>query len=143
MRKALTFIALALALLACERSYYHDAEVLAAYQRQAKAVCLGATQKDKLATCRRAKACQEPAQRGLEAIKAYQLASASMAATSADRVAADAAYAGAVAACGVAGIRLAGVGLDAGSERASVPYDASSPRDASPPALPQDGGTHD
>lgn len=137
MRKTLAFLALALALLACERSYYHDAEVLAAYQRQAKAACLGAAQKDKLTTCRRAKACQEPAQRGLEAIKAYQLASASMTATSADRVAADAAYAGAVAACGVAGIRLAGVS-DAG-----LTHDASMLHDASSPIHPHDGGTHD
>lgn len=137
MRKSLAFLALALALLACERSYYHDAEVLAAYQRQAKAVCIGAAQKDKLATCRRAKACQMPAQRGLEAIKAYQLASASMATTSVDRVAADAAYAGAVAACGVAGIRLAGTS-DAG-----LTHDASSFHDVSSSTNPNDGGTHD
>lgn len=138
MRKTLAFLALALA--SCERSYYHDAEVLAAYQRQAKAACIGAAQKDKLAVCRRAKACQEPAQRGLEAIKAYQLATASMSASSADRIAADAAYAGAVAACGVAGIRLSGVG--AGSQDAGL---ASMPQDAShsPSTTHTDGGTHD
>lgn len=120
----------------CSRSYYHDAEVLSAYQRQAKAMCLAADAKSKLSTCRRAKACAEPAQRGLEAILAYEQANATMTATIDERVAADAAYAGAVAACGVAGVRL-GVG-------SGVAADAGTLHDAAKPLAPlTDGGTHD
>ena len=156
MRKAL---ALALVFIAvsssCSRSYYHDAGVLSAYQRQARAMCLAADAKAKLSTCRRAKACAELAQRGLEAVQVYQLASAAMTATTDDRIAADAAYAGAVAACGVAGVRLgvgSGVGsgvavdaaVDAGTSHDLKPtLDASKPQtDASKPQI-TDGGTHD
>ena len=139
MRKALilVFVAAIVVLSSCSRSYYHDAEVLSAYQRQAKAMCLAADAKTKLSTCRRAKACAEPAQRGLEAILVYEQASATMTATTDDRIAADAAYAGAVAACGVAGVRLAGVGGAGGA-------DAGTLHDAAKPLAPlADGGTHD
>ena len=94
MRKALilVFITAVAVSSSCSRSYYHDAGVLSAYQRQARAMCLAADAKSKLSTCRRAKACAEPAQRGLEAILAYEQASATMTATIDERVAADAAY---------------------------------------------------
>ena len=139
MRKALilVFVTAIAVSSSCSRSYYHDAEVLSAYQRQAKAMCLAADAKAKLSTCRRAKACAEPAQRGLEAILAYEQASATMTATIDERVAADAAYAGAVAACGVAGVRLVGVGGAGGA-------DAGTLHDAAKPLAPlTDGGTHD
>ena len=141
----------------CSRSYYHDAEVLSAYQRQARAMCQAADAKSKLSTCRRAKTCASAAQAGLEAVQVYQLASAAMTATTDDRVTADAAYAGAVAACGVAGVVLRGVGsgvaADAAATRGAV--DAGTSRDANPQtdaAKPQtdaskrqitDGGAHD
>ncbi len=133
MRKALalalSFITAIAVSSSCSRSYYHDAEVLSAYQRQARAMCLAANAKSKLSTCRRAKACAGAAQAGLEAVQLYQLASAAMTATIDDRVAADAAYAGAVAACGVAGIGAevtkAGSAIDAGaSQDAGASYDA-------------------
>ena len=110
MRKALAlvFITAVAVSSSCSRSYYHDAEVLSAYQRQAEAMCHAADAKAKLSTCRRAKACAGAAQAGLEAVQVYQLASAAMTATIDDRVAADAAYAGAVAACGVAGVVAGG-----------------------------------
>lgn len=149
MRKALAlalvFITVAVS-SSCSRSYYHDAEVLSAYQRQARAMCLAANAKSKLSTCRRAKACAGAAQAGLEAVQVYQLASAAMTATTDDRIAADAAYAGAVAACGVAGVRLAGVGgasggaADAAATGAAV--DAGTLADMKP-VIPTDGGTHD
>jgi hypothetical protein len=137
----------------CSRSYYHDAEVLSAYQRQAQAMCHAADAKSKLSTCRRAKACAGAAQAGLEAVQVYQLASAAMTATIDDRIAADAAYAGAVAACGVAGVRLAGVGMaGAGSgvaadaaAYAGAALDAGTSHvqtDASKLQI-ADGGTHD
>lgn len=118
----------------CSRSYYHDAEVLSAYQRQAKAMCHAADAKVKLSTCRRAKACAGAAQAGLEAVQVYQLASAAMTATIDDRIAADAAYAGAVAACGVAGV-VAGV-VAAGHADAGTLSDVK-------PTTFTDGGTHD
>lgn len=118
----------------CSRSYYHDAEVLSAYQRQAKALCHAADAKAKLSTCRRAKACAGAAQAGLEAVQVYQLASAAMTATIDDRVAADAAYAGAVATCGVAGV-VAGV-VAAGHADAGTLSDVK-------PTTFTDGGTHD
>lgn len=136
MRQALilVFVTAIAVSSSCSRSYYHDAEILSAYQRQAKAMCLTADAKTKLSTCRRAKACAEPAQRGLEAILAYEQAYATMTATIDERIAADAAYAGAVAACGVAGVRLAGVGG----------ADAGTLHDAAKPFAPlTDGGTHD
>lgn len=160
MRKALTLILIFITAItvssSCSRSYYHDAEVLSAYQRQAKAMCLAADAKAKLSTCRRAKACAGAAQAGLEAVQVYQLASAAMTATTDDRIAADAAYAGAVAACGVAGVRLgvgSGVAADAAATRGAV--DAGTSRDANPQtdaakrqtdaSKPQitDGGAHD
>lgn len=158
MRKALAlalvFITAVAVSASCSRSYYHDAEVLSAYQRQARAMCLAANAKSKLSTCRRAKACAGAAQAGLEAVQVYQLASAAMTATIDDRIAADAAYAGAVAACGVAGVRLAGVGGTSGvgsgvavNPAVAAAVDAgtshnapSHPVDA---ASPSDGGTHD
>ena len=121
----------------CSRSYYHDAEVLSAYQRQAKAMCHAADAKAKLSTCRRAKACAGAAQAGLEAVQVYQLASAAMTATIDDRIAADAAYAGAVAACGVAGVVAAdvdGAVVDAGMLRDMKPAISTTPTD---------GGTYD
>jgi hypothetical protein len=157
MRKALALVLIFITAVAtsasCSRSYYHDAEVLSAYQRQAKAMCLTAHAKSKQSTCRRAKACAGAAQAGLEAVQVYQLASAAMMATTDDRIAADAAYAGAVAACGVAGVRLAGVGgaAGAGSGVAAAAADAAtavaagtlhSTPDASKPQI-TDGGTHD
>jgi hypothetical protein len=162
MRKALALLLATVTAIAvsssCSRSYYHDAEVLSAYQRQARAMCLAADAKSKLSTCRRAKACADPAQRGLEAVLVYEQASATMTATTDDRIAADAAYAGAVAACGVAGVRLGegnGVGsgvaanaadaaLDAGtSHDMKLVLDAAKPQtDASKPQI-TDGGTHD
>ena len=142
MRKALVliFITAIAVSSSCSRSYYHDAEVLSAYQRQARAMCLAADANSKLSTCRRVKACAEPAQRGLEAILVYEQASATMTATIDERVAADAAYAGAVAACGVAGVQLAGVGGADGAGGA----DAGALHDAAKPLAPlTDGGTHD
>ena len=139
MRQALilVFVTAIAVSSSCSRSYYHDAEILSAYQRQAKAMCLTADAKTKLSTCRRAKACAEPAQRGLEAILAYEQAYATMTATIDERIAADAAYAGAVAACGVAGVQLAGVGGAGGA-------DAGTLHDAAKPLAPlTDGGTHD
>ncbi len=133
MRKALalalSFITAIAISSSCSRSYYHDAEVLSAYQRQARAMCLAANAKSKLSTCRRAKACASAAQAGLEAVLLYEQASAKMTATVDDRLAADAAYAGAVAACGVAGIGAevtkAGSAIDAGaSQDAGASYDA-------------------
>lgn len=162
MRKALalalSFITAIAVSSSCSRSYYHVAEVLSAYQRQARAMCLAANAKSKLSTCRRAKACAGAAQAGLEAVQLYQLASAAMTATIDDRVAADAAYAGAVAACGVAGVRLvvgsgagsgvaadaaAGAAVDAGtSHDLKSTLDASKPQtDASKPQI-TDGGAH-
>lgn len=154
MRKALAlaliFITAVAVSSSCSRSYYHDAEVLSAYQRQARAMCLAADAKAKLSTCRRAKACAGAAQAGLEAVQVYQLASAAMTATVDDRIAADAAYAGAVAACGVAGVRLAGVGADAGaSVDAGTSHDLKPALDASKPQTDAsksqitDGGAHD
>jgi hypothetical protein len=152
MRKALilVFVTTIAVSSSCSRSYYHDAGVLSAYQRQARAMCLAADAKSKLSTCRRAKACADPAQRGLEAVLVYEQASATMTATIDDRIAADAAYAGAVAACGVAGVRLAGVGgtsgvgsgaaVNAAAVDAGTPTAASQHTDA---ASPSDGGTHD
>ena len=141
MRKALAlalvFISAVAVSSSCSRSYYHDAEVLSAYQRQARAMCLAANAKSKLSTCRRAKACAGAAQAGLEAVQLYQLASAAMTATIDDRVAADAAYAGAVAACGVAGVSAAAEGRNAGTNAGTL-HDA-----AKPLAPPTDGGTHD
>ena len=144
MRKALALVLIFITTIAvsssCSRSYYHDAEVLSAYQRQARAMCLAADAKSKLSTCRRAKACAEPAQRGLEAILAYEQASATMTATIDERVAADAAYAGAVAACGVAGVRLgvgSGVAADAAAGAGAL-HDAAKPLDPI-----TDGGAHD
>lgn len=141
MRKA---IALALIITAvavsssCSRSYHHDAEVLSAYQRQARAMCLAVDAKAKLSVCRRAKTCASAAQAGLEAVQVYQLASAAMTATTDDRIAADAAYAGAVATCGVAGVR---VGLVDGVAAAT---DAGTLHDAAKLLTPlTDGGTHD
>lgn len=136
MRKALAlvFITAIAVSSSCSRSYYHDAEVLSAYQRQAKALCHAADAKAKLSTCRRAKACAGAAQAGLEAVQLYQLASAAMTATIDDRVAADAAYAGAVAACGVAGV-VAGV-VAAGHADAGTLSDVK-------PTTFTDGGTHD
>lgn len=157
MRKALALVLIFITAVAvsssCSRSYYHDAEVLSAYQRQARAMCHAADAKAKLSTCRRAKACAELAQRGLEAVQVYQLASAAMTATIDDRVAADAAYAGAVAACGVAGVRLvvgsgAGSGVaadaavDAGTLLDMKPDVAKPQTDAAKPQI-SDGGTHD
>jgi hypothetical protein len=155
MRKALilVFVTTIAVSSSCSRSYYHDAGVLSAYQRQARAMCLAADAKSKLSTCRRAKACADPAQRGLEAVLVYEQASATMTATIDDRIAADAAYAGAVAACGVAGVRLGGVGgaAGAGSGVAAAAADAAtavaagtlhSTPDASKPQI-TDGGTHD
>jgi len=144
MRKALalalSFITAIAVSSSCSRSYYHDAEVLSAYQRQAKAMCLAADAKAKLSTCRRAKACAGAAQAGLEAVQVYQLASATMTATIDDRIAADAAYAGAVATCGVAGVSAVGVSADGRSAGA----DAGSLHDAAKPIAPlTDGGTHD
>lgn len=141
MRKALilVFVTAIAVSSSCSRSYYHDAEVLSAYQRQAKAMCLAADAKSKLSTCRRAKACAEPAQRGLEAILVYEQASATMTATVDERIAADAAYAGAVAACGVAGVRL-GVGSGVAADAAA---DAGTLHDAAKLAPLTDGGTHD
>ena len=125
----------------CSRSYYHDAEVLSAYQRQAKALCHAADAKAKLSTCRRAKACAGAAQAGLEAVQVYQLASAAMTATIDDRVAADAAYAGAVAACGVAGV----VAADVDGAAVGAVVDAGMLRDMKPAisTTPTDGGIHD
>ena len=136
MRKALAlvFITAVAVSSSCSRSYYHDAEVLSAYQRQAEAMCHAADAKAKLSTCRRAKACAGAAQAGLEAVQVYQLASAAMTATIDDRVAADAAYAGAVAACGVAG-GVAGV-VAAGRADAGTLSDVK-------PTTFTDGGTHD
>ena len=144
MRKALAlflvFVTAVAVSSSCSRSYYHDAEVLSAYQRQARAMCLTADAETKLSTCRRAKACAEPAQRGLEAILVYEQASATMTATVDERIAADAAYAGAVAACGVAGVRL-GVGSGVAADAAA---DAGALHDAAKPLAPlTDGGTHD
>ena len=141
MRKALALVLVFITAVAvsssCSRSYYHDAEVLSAYQRQARATCLAADAKSKLSTCRRAKACAELAQRGLAAVQVYQLASAAMTATIDDRVAADAAYAGAVAACGVAGVRL---GVSGGV----AAVDAGTSHNAAKPLAPTtDGGAHD
>lgn len=143
MRIALALIiAAVLAFLAisssCSRSYYHDAEVLSAYQRQARAMCVAADAKSKLSTCRHAKACAGAVQAGLEAVQVYQLANAAMTATIDDRVAADAAYAGAVAACGVAGLVAAGVAVGA-------VVDAGMLRDTRPAISTTltDGGTHD
>ncbi len=132
MRKALAlvFITAVAVSSSCSRSYYHDAEVLSAYQRQAEAMCHAADAKAKLSTCRRANACAGAAQAGLEAVQVYQLASAAMTATIDDRVAADAAYAGAVAACGVAGVVAAGHA------------DAGTLSDVKPTTF-TDGGTHD
>jgi hypothetical protein len=49
MRKALAlalvFITAVAVSASCSRSYYHDAEVLSAYQRQARAMCLAADAK--------------------------------------------------------------------------------------------------
>lgn len=136
MRKALAlvFITAVAVSSSCSRSYYHDAEVLSAYQRQAEAMCHAADAKAKLSTCRRAKACAGAAQAGLEAVQVYQLASAAMTATIDDRVAADAAYAGAVATCGVAGV-VAGV-VAAGHADAGTLSDVK-------PTTFTDGGTHD
>lgn len=142
MRKALVlvFVTAIAVSSSCSRSYYHDAEVLSAYQRQAKAMCLAADAETKLSTCRRAKACAEPAQRGLEAILVYEQANATMTATIDERIAADAAYAGAVAACGVAGVRL-GVGSGVAADAAAG---AGTLHDAAKPLAPlTDGGTHD
>lgn len=144
MRKALalalSFITAIAVSSSCSRSYYHDAEVLSAYQRQAKALCHAADAKAKLSTCRRAKACAGAAQAGLEAVQVYQLASAAMTATIDDRIAADAAYAGAVAACGVAGVSAAGVS----AEGHNVGTNAGTLYDAAKPLAPlTDGGTHD
>ena len=142
MRKALVLALVFVTAIAisssCSRSYYHDAEVLSAYQRQARAMCLAADAKAKLSTCRRAKTCASAAQAGLEAVQVYQLASAAMTATIDDRIAADAAYAGAVAACGVAGVSTVGVdGRNAGA-------DAGTLHDAAKPLAPlTDGGAHD
>lgn len=160
MRKALALVLVFITAIAvsssCSRSYCHDAEVLSAYQRQAKAMCLAADAKTKLSTCRRAKACAGAAQAGLEAVQVYQLASAVMTATTDDRIAADAAYAGAVAACGVAGVRLAGVGgaassgvaadaaADAGTSHNLKPtLDASKPQTDASKLQITDGGAHD
>lgn len=119
----------------CSRSYYHDAEVLSSYQRQARSLCLNADTKTKASACRRAKACASAAQAGLEAVLVYEQASAAMTATIDDRIAADAAYAGAVAACGVAGVSGAAVvGHDA--------FNAGTLPDAAKPQI-TDGGTHD
>ena len=139
MRKALALVFITTVAISssCSRSYYHDAEVLSAYQRQAKAMCHAADAKVKLSTCRRAKACAGAAQAGLEAVQVYQLASAAMTATIDDRIAADAAYAGAVAACGVAGVVAAdvdGAVVDAGMLRDMKPAISTTPTD---------GGTHD
>lgn len=136
MRKALALVFITTVAISssCSRSYYHDAEVLSAYQRQAKAMCHAADAKAKLSTCRRAKACAGAAQAGLEAVQVYQLASAAMTATIDDRIAADAAYAGAVAACGVAGV-VAGV-VAAGRADAGTLSDVK-------PITPTDGGTYD
>ena len=142
MRKALVlvFVTAIAVSSSCSRSYYHDAEVLSAYQHQAKAMCLAADAKTKLSACRRAKACAEPAQRGLEAILVYEQANATMTATVDERIAADAAYAGAVAACGVAGVRL-GVGSGVAADAAAA---AGTLHDAAKPLAPlTDGGTHD
>jgi hypothetical protein len=144
MRKALALVFITTVAISssCSRSYYHDAEVLSAYQRQAKALCHAADAKAKLSTCRRAKACAGAAQAGLEAVQVYQLASAAMTATIDDRVAADAAYAGAVAACGVAGISRAGADRDAGPTGSpTAGPDAGTLRGT--PTQPTDGGTHD
>lgn len=135
MRKALALVFITTVAISssCSRSYYHDAGVLSAYQRQAKALCHAADAKAKLSTCRRAKACAGAAQAGLEAVQVYQLASAAMTATIDDRVAADAAYAGAVAACGVAGVSGAAVvGHDA--------FNAGTLPDAAKPQHITDGG---
>mgnify|MGYP000007450460 CR=1 FL=1 len=135
MRKALLALVAALSLplivsSSCSRSYYHDAEVLSAYQRQARALCLSADAKTKASACRRAKACASAAQAGLEAVLVYEQASAAMTATIDDRIAADAAYAGAVAACGVVGIsgdvRPSWAGHDAGSDAGTL-HDSSKP----------------
>lgn len=145
MRKALAlflvFVTAVAVSSSCSRSYYHDAEVLSAYQRQARAMCLAADAKSKLSTCRRVKACADPAQRGLEAVLVYEQASATMTATIDDRIAADAAYAGAVAACGVAGVRL-GVGSGVAADAAVDTGTLHSTPDASKPQI-TDGGAHD